>query len=366
MDDKFLVGVRCYTFNHVSYIKDALDGFCMQETSFPFVCVIVDDASTDGEQETIKAYLQEHFDLDNTSIVRNEETDDYVMTVAQHKENKNCFFVVYFLKYNHYGTQKLRQRKSQYISEWFNHVKYVALCEGDDYWITFDKLQKQVFYLEKHTSCSMVCNRTKLFSERLQQFIGENYCYKKSQIVDAKDVICKTGEFISTCSIVYKVTVMENYPDYCLKCKVGDYPLQIMCAMKGNVYYFNEIMSVYRVQNTNSWTGKTHWGKMNIQMREITKSIVEMFRGFAKDYPKYKTVFNDKIAVQINTRIPLWRSPQKEIIEYLDFFSDEIKDYSLRWRLDMWIRKVKIPKIRWWYTKQIMRNYSPNKKYYIK
>ena len=60
----FLVCARCFTYNHAPYIEDAMNGFCMQQTHFPYVCVIVDDASTDGESEVIKNYLQTHFDLD--------------------------------------------------------------------------------------------------------------------------------------------------------------------------------------------------------------------------------------------------------------------------------------------------------------
>ena len=71
---KFIVCVRCITFNHANYIEDAMNGFTMQETNFPYVCTILDDASTDGEQEVIKKYLQEHFDLEDKSVVRNEET----------------------------------------------------------------------------------------------------------------------------------------------------------------------------------------------------------------------------------------------------------------------------------------------------
>ena len=70
-----------------------MDGFCMQETDFPFVCIIIDDASTDGEQEVIRQYLSEHFDLEN-DVTRNEETDHYRQTYARHKTNPNCYFAV--------------------------------------------------------------------------------------------------------------------------------------------------------------------------------------------------------------------------------------------------------------------------------
>ena len=74
---KYMVQTRCMTYNHAPYILEAMNGFCMQKTTFPFVNVIVDDDSTDGEPEVIEKYLQEHFDLDDSAVVRREETDDY-------------------------------------------------------------------------------------------------------------------------------------------------------------------------------------------------------------------------------------------------------------------------------------------------
>ena len=71
--NKYMVCTRCFTYNHAPYIVDALNGFTMQQTTFPFVCTIIDDASTDGEQEVIKSYLKEHFDLEDKATVRNEE-----------------------------------------------------------------------------------------------------------------------------------------------------------------------------------------------------------------------------------------------------------------------------------------------------
>ena len=93
--NQYMVCVECMTFNHVNYIEDALNGFTMQETTFPFVCTIIDDASTDGEPEVIQKYLQKNFDLEGKSIVRNEETDDYVLTFAQHKTNKKLIYLLY-------------------------------------------------------------------------------------------------------------------------------------------------------------------------------------------------------------------------------------------------------------------------------
>jgi len=148
----FPVYVICHTFNQSAYIIDALDGFCMQITDFPYICIIMDDASTDGEQTVIRDYLNTHFCLDDKSLAKNEESEDYVMTYAQHRENTNCYFAVFYLKYNHYSKNK---EKSQYYSRW-NAVKYIAMCEGDDYWTDSRKLQIQFDFLEDNPNYGFV------------------------------------------------------------------------------------------------------------------------------------------------------------------------------------------------------------------
>ena len=358
----FNVLAFCMTYNQSSFILDTLNGFCMQETDFPYLCIIMDDASTDKEPEVLKRYLEEYFDLDDRSEAKNEETEAFIMTFARHKTNRNCFFAVYLLKENHY--QK-RKPKHPYWADWRNKARYIAICEGDDYWIAPDKLQRQIDFLESHPDNTMVCNRTKLYSVWRKKFIGESYCYDKSQIVDPKDVIRRTGLFISTCSMVYRPFIIKNRPDYWKKCRVGDYPLQIMCAMKGKVYYFNDIMSVYRVENAHSWMGGQKWLAFSEVRMQVIMSRIHMFEGFANDFPEYKQVFQDKICDEVNRNIPNRHvSTKEELNKFLDYFSDFIKHYSLRWKIDLLIRKSRIPGLRYLYTRYCLEKYSKRCFYY--
>ena len=137
--NKYMVRVSCMTYNHADYIVDSMNGFVIQQTSFPFVCTIVDDASTDGEQVIIKKYVSENFDLQQTAIAYEKDTDYGHVTFARHKSNRSCYFAVIYLKENHYSQQK---SKVPYLKEWLD-TKYVAFCEGDDFWIDKNKLQKQ-------------------------------------------------------------------------------------------------------------------------------------------------------------------------------------------------------------------------------
>lgn len=106
MNNNFTVFIRCSTYNHAPFIEDTMNGFVMQKTNFPYVCCILDDCSTDGEQEVIKKYLDDNFDFGENYMVSKEETDDYKLIGARHKFNRNCFFAVFFLKYNHYQQKK--------------------------------------------------------------------------------------------------------------------------------------------------------------------------------------------------------------------------------------------------------------------
>lgn len=249
---KYMVCTRCYTFNQAPFIVDAMNGFTMQQTDFPFVCTIVDDASTDGEPEVIRHYLEEHFDLEDHAVVRNEETEDYVLCFAQHKTNKNCYFAVLWLKYNHHH----KKGKYPYYAEWRNNAKYIALCEGDDYWIHPMKLQHQVDFMELHPDYSMCFTNALVSYDHLNKSarvfnqIGENQEIHISELIDKW--ICPTP------SILYKASITPLYP---LKKKgiiSGDWRLTLHCAACGKVWGMKTVMACYRKTESTSSMSNTY------------------------------------------------------------------------------------------------------------
>jgi glycosyltransferase involved in cell wall biosynthesis len=247
------------TFNQAPYIEDAMNGFCMQQTTFPFVCCIMDDASTDGEPEVIKRYLQEHFDLSDTSVVRNDETDDYVRIFAQHKENKNCYFVACFLKYNHYR----KKLKFPYIAEWNDHAKYVALCEGDDYWIHPQKLQLQAEYLDVHDEISLTCTRYNLLVQDSGKItLFPNYYFdaeenqRKEVFMFTREDVFLKGWITKTPTCMYRNADRNMSFDIKFKHRCDVHSVYQLLSKK-NGACFSFVGSVYRKNSKSTFGGKS-------------------------------------------------------------------------------------------------------------
>ena len=240
----YLVSVRCFTFNHAPYIEDTLNGFVLQETNFPYVCIIVDDASTDGEPNVIKRYLESHFCTESNDSTVHEDTNDYDYYFTQHPFNKNCYFAVYLLKNNHYGSNEKEERKYSYFSQFFDDVKYHAICEGDDYWIYPKKLQKQVDFMENHPEYSMCFHNAVLFFDdspkppKLFNSIEENKEITLESLI--------TQWIVPTASMLYRSSCLPLYP---VKERIvsGDWWRILHFAGCGKVWAFKDVMSMYRM-----------------------------------------------------------------------------------------------------------------------
>lgn len=129
-----LVSIRCFVYNQVKYVRQCLDGFVMQKTNFPFEAIVHDDASTDGSAEVIKEYAQK-----------------YPHIIKPIFETENLYS-------KHDGSlEKVMDAQMR--------GKYIAVCEGDDYWIDPLKLQKQVDFLESHPEFVCSCHRYNIYNE---------------------------------------------------------------------------------------------------------------------------------------------------------------------------------------------------------
>ena len=297
--NEFLVCVNCLTYNHSAYIRDAMNGFCMQQTDFPFVCVIVDDASTDGNQDVIKAYLAEHFDLDDSTVVRNEETENYYLTFARHKTNQNCHFAVHFLKENHFS---IRKPKTAYFKEWYDKARYIAICEGDDYWTAPFKLQKQVDFLESHPDYSLIFHGVKQLIEETKEYKDwteiENRDYSGNEII-------KTWT-IATGSSLFRSVMYDKVPKN-PKFQYGDNILWLTCAIHGKLRGMKDVMGIYR-RHKAGWTRRYDRTEMTLMQLNHFKAVSESF----SIYPEFDSIKN-AVNLQIlgNSLHGFWREYQK-------------------------------------------------------
>lgn len=213
MDD-ILVSIRCITYNHAPYIRQCLDGFVMQKTNFRFEAIVHDDASTDGTADIVREYAEKYPEI--------------IKPVFQ-TENQ-------YSKRDGSLTRALDAAMSA-------ASKYVAVCEGDDYWIDPYKLQKQVDFLEGHPEYSMCFHNAVVFNDEhdRKNLIFNNLSH--SQIVSLKMIT--DNWIIPTASIVFRKNCYRQ-PEWASKIYSGDMLLALMCYSVGKLYYLNEVMSFYR------------------------------------------------------------------------------------------------------------------------
>ncbi len=284
----FLVHIRCITYNHSSYIVDALNGFCIQKTSFPFVAIVIDDASPDGEQDVIRRYVEANFNMRNANQW---DTEDAHFIFAQHKNNSNCFFAVVLLKYNFY---QLNKSKEPLIKRWTD-TKYIAFCEGDDYWIDTLKIQKQVSYLEDHSGCNMIYTDIK-------QYIQKDHIFQKSSCKQSNFEEMLWGTRVATPTVCIRKKAFDDYIEDREKIKkhwlMGDVPLWLYLFANGSPFFLDEITTVYRVLENSMCHFK------DFRKREMFyKSSLDVRLYYAKRYGRQHLlpeIVRYKIGVMIN------------------------------------------------------------------
>lgn len=217
-----LVTVLCMVYNHEPFLRQCLDGFVMQQTTFPFEAVVHDDASTDGSAAIIREYAEKYPDIIKPIY---ETENQYSKGAASEAKNKIDLAI-------HPDT------------------KYIALCEGDDYWTDPNKLQIQVDFLESHSDFSLTVHEYKEWNEKEQRFrphqikLLEN---AKEDLTLTLDDYATAVFFTKTLTVVYLWSAIKKS-----KYKYYDahFDMTFFYALmtQGKCRLFNRVMGCYRMQ----------------------------------------------------------------------------------------------------------------------
>jgi len=240
--DEVVVSILCMTFNHELYIQEAINGFLMQETIYPFEVIIHDDASTDATASIAKSFADLYPNI--------------VKLVVQ-KEN-----------------QYSKGEKVGLIAFGYASGKYIALCEGDDYWIDPHKLQIQINEMMRNSECDISFHPAMRIDASGMNPSKETCRHKNATLVlPAEKIIRNAGSYMPTASLMFKRKTFEDLPYWFYQVPVGDYFLQCLASINAGALYINRAMSVYRSNVPGSWTvNVTHNYKFHVDV--ILQSIV--------------------------------------------------------------------------------------------
>lgn len=253
-DDAPLVSILCITYNHELYIREAINSFLNQETTFPFEIIIHDDASNDKSKLIIENYKQKY-----PSIIK---------TFFQ-EENQ----------YSKHGFAFLNNLIKECSGD------YVAFCEGDDYWINKGKLQEQADFLTKNTDYSMVIHNAYIYNSTTEEKTIFNKSMK-SRDIKIYDILLRRW-FSPTASFFLRKSHL-TFP----KSKIinADIAILFNASLMGKIFYDEKIMSIYRYLSESSLSLATKNSKKILYARKYE------FIKYVDKKTKYKYILITSLA----------------------------------------------------------------------
>lgn len=294
--------VLCMTYNHEKYIEDALKGFVMQKTDFPFVVSIIDDASTDNNASVIMDYLKRVCDAGAI----NSSTEEYGKVLdATPSDNSNCLLHVVLLNENHYG----KKSKRPYYIQFEEKAKYIATCEGDDYWIDPCKLQKQVDFLENHPDFSICFHPVIVHEQRTGKEFPDNLA-PVPPVTTIED-IAKIGNYIHYPSAMYvNIPKVDQTIGQLGKIGVSDYLQFLLLSQYGNIYKLSDYMAVYR-QGVGVWTGPNSDGEKNMFIWIVA---ISKLSSVLQD-PEAKRLIDEQIDSMVGELLSYHHDTEKQLLQ---------------------------------------------------
>jgi len=262
INNRPLISIVVVTYNHEKFIREAIDSFLAQETNFDFEIVIGDDASTDDTQKILKEY-----DL------------KYPNKFTVFYREKNIGMMPNFISV-------LKACKG----------KYLAFCDGDDYWVETSKLQQQVDFLEQNSSYGICFHNVMMFDEPTKT-LKEDYITKSSKdTFDIKNLA--SGNFMHTPSVVIRNDF--ELPSWFSSSPIGDWPLFLLQVGDRKIKKLDDKMAVYRVHQSGVWSTKDEEFRISetIKVIDFLLSNLNLPTAVKKILEKSKRKMNKRLGIK--------------------------------------------------------------------
>ncbi|MFY9141766.1 glycosyltransferase [Sulfuricurvum sp.] len=292
------MSISCFTYNHEKFIRNTLNSFLMQETNFAIEILIHDDASTDNTAAIIKEYESKYPEI--------------IKPIYQ-VENQYSKGIKLNITYN--------------IPRALG--KYIAFCDGDDYWTDPLKLQKQVDFLEQNPEFVGCSHNTKVINE-INAEEDSLIVSSSNKDVFTIDDFTKGEAYFHTSSMVYRNNFKEKAPyDYLNKHR-GDWFMLISFSKFGPIKYLDEVMSVYRVHDAGIWSLLDK----EKQIVANLKAIIAFNKIFDYEY--------EKNFLELFTRISLESYKNNDVNSFLNLFNDINKDDLIKILQNMYSKTIEL------------------------
>lgn len=216
------VSVLVITYNQRAYLAAALDSALAQETRFPVEIVVGDDASTDGTSDVVRDYAARHPDRIRPLL---------------HPRNLGGLGKGNFLAV-------LAACRGE----------YVAMLEGDDYWTSPHKLQRQVDHLDQHAGCALCFHDAEVRDETAGRITGHVMPSTEQRVFGCHELLI--ANFPPTCSLMWRRAWLEEFPPWFHTLLMGDWSINLLLAGRGTLDYLPEAMAVYRVHRHSHWSSR--------------------------------------------------------------------------------------------------------------
>lgn len=257
MNGKPLVSIICTTYNHETYIRKCLEGFVSQKASFIFEAIVHDDASTDNTQQIIKEYQAKYPEIIKPILQKENQYSKGVDIIGN--------FIMPLVQ-----------------------GRYIAMCEGDDFWIISDKLQRQVDYMEQNSKCSLCFTRARTV-DTVSNSILPLFSKTEEKDYSEKDFI--TNWVSPTATMLVTREVIEAYVIAKKKCFgiwAGDRILELCAVRLGTCHCMPLTTAQY---NIHSMGASKLWSNCERQLNQ--------FKSEVRNFPEFKRLLAFHYNIQI-------------------------------------------------------------------